>query len=43
MKTAQKIHMDKKLRKTTYSCIEMMNTRRQAKGKLSHVVSFSKL
>ena len=37
-KTAQKIHVDKKLREITYLCVEIMNSRRQAKGKLGHVV-----
>ena len=30
--------MDKKLRETTNLCVEIMNSRRQAKGKLGHVV-----
>ena len=29
--------MDKKLRETTYLCVEIMNSKRQVKGKLSHV------
>ena len=35
--------MDKILRETTYLCVEMLNSRLQAKEKLSHVVRFSKL
>ena len=38
IKTAQKIRMDKKLREITYLCVEIINSRRQAKGKLGHVV-----
>ena len=41
IKTAQKILMDKKLPETqgaTNLCVEIMNSRRQAKGKLGHVV-----
>ena len=30
--------MDKKLRVTTNSCVEIMNSNRQVKGKLGHVV-----
>ena len=30
--------MDKKLRETTNLCVEIMNSRRQAKGKLGLVV-----
>ena len=30
--------MDKKLDETTNLCVEIMNSRRQAKGKLGHVV-----
>ena len=30
--------MDKKLRETTKSCVEIMNRKRQVKGKLCHVV-----
>ena len=30
--------MDKKLRETTYSRVEIMNSERQVKGKLGHVV-----
>ena len=30
--------MDKKLGDTTNLCVEIMNSRRQAKGKLGHVV-----
>ena len=30
--------MDKKLREITYLCVEIINSRRQAKGKLGHVV-----
>ena len=30
--------MDEKLRETTYLCVEIMNSKRQVKGKLSHVV-----
>ena len=38
MKTAQKILMDeKKLRETTNLRVEIMNSKRQAKGKLAHV------
>ena len=37
IKTNQKIFVDKKLRETTNLCEEIMNSRRQAKGKLSHV------
>ena len=37
IKTATKIVMDKKLRETTNLCVEIMNSRRQAKGKLGHV------
>ena len=38
MKTAKKILMDeKKLRETTNLCVEIMNSKRQAKGKLAHV------
>ena len=37
IKTNQKIFVDKKLRETTNLCVEIMNSRRQAKGKLSHV------
>ena len=36
--STQKIHMDKILRETTYLCVEMLNSRLQAKEKLSHVV-----
>ena len=38
IKTAQKFFMDKKLRKTTYLCVEIMNSKRQVKGKIGHVV-----
>ena len=38
IKTAQKIFMDKKLRETTYLCVEIMNSKRQVKGKIGHVV-----
>ena len=38
IKTAQKILMDKKLRETTNLCAEIMNSRRQVKGKLGLVV-----
>ena len=30
--------MDKKLRETTNLCVEIMNSKRQGKGKLAHVV-----
>ena len=30
--------MGKKLRETTNLCVEIMNSRRRAKGKLGHVV-----
>ena len=30
--------MDKKLRETTNLCVEIMNSERQVKGKLAHVV-----
>ena len=30
--------MDQKLRETTNLCVEIMNSRRQAKGKRGHVV-----
>ena len=30
--------MDKKLRETTNLCVEIMNSKRQVKGKLGHVV-----
>ena len=36
IKTAQTILMDKKLRETTNLCVEIMNSRRQAKDKLGH-------
>ena len=32
--------MDKKLRETTNFCVEIMNSKRQVKGKLGHVVQF---
>ena len=38
IKTAPKIFMDKKLRETTYLCVEIMNSKRQVKGKIGHVV-----
>ena len=38
IKTAQKIFVDKKLRETTYLCVEIMNSKRQVKGKIGHVV-----
>ena len=38
IKTAQKIFMDKKLRETTYLCVEIMNSKRQVKEKIGHVV-----
>ena len=38
IKTARKILMDKKLGETTNLCVEIMSSRRQAKGKLGHVV-----
>ena len=37
IKTAQKIHMNKKLCRTTNLCVEIMNSSK-AKGKLGHVV-----
>ena len=30
--------MDRKLRETTNICVEIMDSKRQVKGKLSHVV-----
>ena len=30
--------MDKKLRETTYLCVEIMKSKRQVKGKIGHVV-----
>ena len=30
--------MDKKLRETTYLCVEIMNSKRQVKRKVGHVV-----
>ena len=33
--------MEKKLRETTNLCVEIMNSTRQAKGKLGHVVQIS--
>ena len=36
--TAPKILMDKKLRETTHLGVEVMNSKRQVKGKLGHVV-----
>ena len=30
--------MDKKLRETTNVCVKIMNSKRQVKGKLGHVV-----
>ena len=41
LKIAQKILMDKKLSETTYLCVEIINSRRQAKGKLGHVVQIA--
>ena len=38
IKTAPKILLDKKLGETTNLCVEIMNSRRQVKGKLGHVV-----
>ena len=38
MKTAKKILVDKKFRQTTNLCVEMMNSWREAKGKLGHQV-----
>ena len=38
IKTAQKLFMDKKLRETTYLWVEIMNSKRQVKGKIGHVV-----
>ena len=38
IKTAQKIFVDKKLRETTYLCVEIMNSKRQVKGKIGHLV-----
>ena len=40
IKTAKKILMDKKLPETTNLCVEIMNIRRQAKGKIGHVDKF---
>ena len=40
-KTARKILMDKKLRETTNLCLEVMNSKRQVKRKLGHVVQIS--
>ena len=37
IKTAQKIHMDKKLHEMTNLCVEVMNSSK-GKGKLGHVV-----
>ena len=41
IKPAQKTLMDKKLRETTYLCVEIMNSKRQVKRKLGHVVQIS--
>ena len=38
IKTAQTVLMDKKLRETTNVWVEIMNSRRQVKDKLGHVV-----
>ena len=38
IKTAQKILMDKKLHETTNLCVEIMNSKRQVKGRLGYVV-----
>ena len=38
IKTAQKIVVDKKLRETNYLCEEMMNSKRQVKEELGHVL-----
>ena len=38
LKTAQTVLMDKKLRETTNLCVEIMNSKRQVKGELVHVV-----
>ena len=38
IKPAQKTLMDKKLRETTYLWVEIMNSKRQVKRKLGHVV-----
>ena len=38
IKIAQKILMGKKLRETANLCLEIMNSRRQAKGNLGHMV-----
>ena len=38
IKTAQKFLMDEKLRENTNLWVEKKNSRRQAKGKLSHEV-----
>ena len=35
--------MDKKLRETTKLCVEIMNCKRQVKGKLGHVVQICSL
>ena len=37
-KQLKTILMDKKLRETTNLCVEIMNSKRQVKGKLDHVV-----
>ena len=38
IKTAQKIVVDKKLRETNYLCEEIMNSKRQVKEELGHVL-----
>ena len=38
IKTAQKIVVDKKLRETNYLCEEIMNSKRQVKQELGHVL-----
>ena len=35
--------MDTKLRETTNLCVEIMNSKRQVRGKLGHVVQISRL
>ena len=38
MKTGQKILIEKKLRETSYLCVEIMKSKRQVKGELGHFV-----
>ena len=40
IKQLKTILMDKKLRETTNLCVEIMNSKRQVKRKLAHVVQF---